>query len=105
MYYSLAAAKSDFHRKLLDCLSACFNDVPELKKDANRRERFTDRLLAREGAVDFGGVKSVTPWSWAPRITEAAVFLSTPEPYAQTKFMQPRPRAETSSCPSLRVSR
>lgn len=36
MYYSLAPAKTDFHRKLLDCLSACFADVPELKKDAAR---------------------------------------------------------------------
>jgi ArsR family transcriptional regulator, arsenate/arsenite/antimonite-responsive transcriptional repressor len=36
MYYSLAPAKSDFHRKLLDCLFACFSDVPELRKDATR---------------------------------------------------------------------
>lgn len=36
MYYSLTPAKSEFHRKLLDCLSACFADVPELKKDAAR---------------------------------------------------------------------
>lgn len=33
---SLAAAKSEFHRKLFDCLTACFADVPELKKDATR---------------------------------------------------------------------
>ena len=36
MYYSLAAATSEFHRKLLDCLGACFADVPELRKDAAR---------------------------------------------------------------------
>lgn len=36
MYYSLAAAKSEFHRKLLDCLTACFVDVPELKSDGRR---------------------------------------------------------------------
>ena len=36
MYYSLASAKNEFHRKLLDCLTACFTDVPELKKDAAR---------------------------------------------------------------------
>jgi ArsR family transcriptional regulator, arsenate/arsenite/antimonite-responsive transcriptional repressor len=35
-YYSLASAQSEFHRKLLDCLTACFADVPELKKDATR---------------------------------------------------------------------
>ena len=39
MYYSLAPAKSDFHRKLLDCLTACFADVPELKKDAMRAKK------------------------------------------------------------------
>ena len=36
MFYSLAAAESEFHRKLLGCLTACFADVPELKRDAQR---------------------------------------------------------------------
>lgn len=39
MYYSLAAAKSEFHRRLLDCLAACFTDVPELKRDAARAKK------------------------------------------------------------------
>ena|ERR1700686_463850 len=39
MYYSLAPAKSDFHRKLMDCLQACFSDVPELKGDARRAKK------------------------------------------------------------------
>lgn len=39
MYYSLAAPRSQFHRKLLDCLSACFADVPELKRDARRMQK------------------------------------------------------------------
>jgi len=30
---------SEFHRKLLDCLAACFADVPELKKDATRAKK------------------------------------------------------------------
>ena len=34
MYYELAPGKNAFHRKLLECLSCCFNDVPELAKDA-----------------------------------------------------------------------
>ena len=34
MYYELAPAKSDFHRKLIECLGCCFTDVPELAKDA-----------------------------------------------------------------------
>jgi ArsR family transcriptional regulator len=35
MYYELAPAKSDFHRKLLECLACCFSaDVPELARDA-----------------------------------------------------------------------
>ena len=34
MYYELAAAKNDFHRKLLECLECCFtSEVPELAKD------------------------------------------------------------------------
>jgi ArsR family transcriptional regulator len=39
MYYSLAPATSEFHRRLLDCLTACFADVPELKKDAARAKK------------------------------------------------------------------
>lgn len=35
-YYRLAPARTTFQRKLLDCLSCCFDDVPELAKDAKR---------------------------------------------------------------------
>ena len=35
-YYQLAPARTAFHQKLLDCLSCCFDDVPELAKDAKR---------------------------------------------------------------------
>lgn len=38
-YYSLAPARGDFHGKLLDCLVCCFNDVPELAKDAKKLKR------------------------------------------------------------------
>jgi ArsR family transcriptional regulator len=37
IHYSLAPANSRFHQKLLECLSCCFTDVPELAKDAKRR--------------------------------------------------------------------
>jgi hypothetical protein len=47
MYYSLSPAKSEFHRKLLDCLTACFADVPELKKDTAR----TKKVRKAEGAA------------------------------------------------------
>ena len=33
-YYALAPAHTPFHRKLLDCLSCCLGDVPELARDA-----------------------------------------------------------------------
>jgi len=36
IHYSLAPAKSEFHRRLLDCASCCFDEVPELKADAAR---------------------------------------------------------------------
>src|SRR4051812_47140910 len=34
MYYALAPATNTFHRKLMECLSCCFTDVPELAQDA-----------------------------------------------------------------------
>lgn len=33
-YYALAPARTPFHQKLLDCLSCCLGDVPELVRDA-----------------------------------------------------------------------
>ena len=36
IHYSLAPAKSEFHRRLLDCATCCFDEVPELKADATR---------------------------------------------------------------------
>ena len=39
IYYSLAPATSALHRKLLECLGACFAEVPELKRDAGRAKK------------------------------------------------------------------
>jgi ArsR family transcriptional regulator, arsenate/arsenite/antimonite-responsive transcriptional repressor len=36
IHYSLAPARNAFHRKLLECLECCFQDVPELTQDAKR---------------------------------------------------------------------
>src|SRR3989304_6226326 len=36
-YYKLAPVRGAFHEKLLDCLACCFQDVPQLAKDAKRR--------------------------------------------------------------------
>ena len=35
-HYSLAPAKTAFHRKLLECLAKCFGEVPELQADIAR---------------------------------------------------------------------
>ncbi len=35
-HYCLASAKTPFHRKLLECLGKCFNEVPELQADDAR---------------------------------------------------------------------
>ena len=35
-HYSLAPAKTQFHRKLLECLGKCFIEVPELQADEAR---------------------------------------------------------------------
>jgi ArsR family transcriptional regulator, arsenate/arsenite/antimonite-responsive transcriptional repressor len=44
-YYSLAPAREPFHQKLLECLSCCFSQVPEIQEDQRR---------ARE-VKEFGG--------------------------------------------------
>jgi ArsR family transcriptional regulator, arsenate/arsenite/antimonite-responsive transcriptional repressor len=36
MYYRLAPAQNAFHAKLLDCLACCFEDVPQLARDAKK---------------------------------------------------------------------
>lgn len=35
-YYKLSPAKTAFHKKLLECLTCCFKDVPEVRRDAIR---------------------------------------------------------------------
>lgn len=35
-YYRLAPARTKLHRHLLKCLACCFEEVPELAKDAKR---------------------------------------------------------------------
>ncbi len=38
-HYSLAPAKTAFHRKLLECLDKCFGDVPEIRADDRRANK------------------------------------------------------------------
>jgi ArsR family transcriptional regulator, arsenate/arsenite/antimonite-responsive transcriptional repressor len=38
-YYSLAPAKSTFHKKLLECLSNCFEEVAALRADEVRAKK------------------------------------------------------------------
>ena len=42
-FYVLTPAKKAFHKKLLECLGACFGDVPELEADAARARRVRKR--------------------------------------------------------------
>lgn len=37
-FYRLAPATSPFHRTLLQCLSACFGDVPKVARDAEKAQ-------------------------------------------------------------------
>lgn len=39
MYYRLAPAQSAFHKKLIECLNCCFQDVPQLARDAKQLGR------------------------------------------------------------------
>jgi ArsR family transcriptional regulator, arsenate/arsenite/antimonite-responsive transcriptional repressor len=43
IYYTLATAQTPFHRKLLECLAHCFDEVRELKTDATRAARLRQR--------------------------------------------------------------
>ena len=36
IHYSLAPVRSEFHRKLLDCVITCFQEVPEIREDEAR---------------------------------------------------------------------
>lgn len=42
MHYSLASAKTEFHKSLLNCLGCCFGTVPELAADLKKLKRSTD---------------------------------------------------------------
>jgi ArsR family transcriptional regulator, arsenate/arsenite/antimonite-responsive transcriptional repressor len=36
MHYKLAAQQTAFHKKLIECLGCCFQDVPQLAQDTKR---------------------------------------------------------------------
>jgi ArsR family transcriptional regulator len=36
VYYSLAAPQSSFQERLIGCLAGCFDDVPDIARDAQR---------------------------------------------------------------------
>jgi ArsR family transcriptional regulator, arsenate/arsenite/antimonite-responsive transcriptional repressor len=38
-HYSLSAASSPFHKKLLECLTNCFREVPEIQADSARARK------------------------------------------------------------------
>ena len=42
-FYRLTRPRTTFHRKLVDCLGTCFNDVPELSADSYRAKRLKAR--------------------------------------------------------------
>jgi len=42
MYYRLAPARSPFHKKLIECLGCCFQEVPQFARDAKRLSRCTE---------------------------------------------------------------
>ena len=39
MYYSLVPAKTAFHKKLVGCLAACFEEVAEIRQDKARQAK------------------------------------------------------------------
>ena len=53
-FYRLAPAASPFHKKLLECLTACFGDVPKVARDAKSAEalRKMGGCCAESGSCD-----------------------------------------------------
>lgn len=41
MHYKLAPARTAMHKKLIECLGCCFQDFPQLTKDAKQLSRCT----------------------------------------------------------------
>jgi ArsR family transcriptional regulator len=39
MYYSLTPAKTKFHKRLIDCLTVCFEEVSEIRQDKTRHAK------------------------------------------------------------------
>lgn len=44
-YYTLTPPRGAFHAKLIECLGCCFNDVPELARDAAKLHRTNGRAV------------------------------------------------------------
>lgn len=57
MFYALAPARNAFHRKLLDCLAACFHDVPEIAADAARARKLRKSGGCCPDTVPAGGTQ------------------------------------------------
>ena len=38
IYYRLAPTSTPFHKKMLECLGACYGDVPEIARDRGKAE-------------------------------------------------------------------
>jgi ArsR family transcriptional regulator, arsenate/arsenite/antimonite-responsive transcriptional repressor len=51
-HYSLAPAKTPFHRKLLECLAKCFSEVPELQADSARAAKIRESGGCCPGATN-----------------------------------------------------
>ena len=49
-YYSLAPARGEFHRKLLECLACCFDEVPQVQADRARAAEVRKTGGAARGA-------------------------------------------------------
>jgi ArsR family transcriptional regulator, arsenate/arsenite/antimonite-responsive transcriptional repressor len=57
MFYALAPARNAFHRKLLDCLVACFHDVPEIATDAARARKLRKSGGCCPDTIPAGGTQ------------------------------------------------
>jgi ArsR family transcriptional regulator len=62
-FYSLTPAEGAFHAKLLECLSCCFGEVPQIRQDAARAQHLRERGGCCPEAGTQAAGSSTTPGS------------------------------------------
>ena len=92
-HYSLAPAKTPFHRKLLECLAKCFGEVPELQADEcpRRQDQKIRRLLSINLTLHLSACRKHTTGQRGGHLGET--LFRRREKMDRRSACSPRPRA------------